>query len=420
MSDGKRTCAGIPDVAATRLGPMDRLARSLVLESLSRFDSGRVTVIDGERPLDFGEPGSSLRAAIRVHDPLFYRKVAFGGSIGGGEAYMDGLWDCDDLPMLARILVRNRGARVRMEGGAAWGALLVHRMLHWLNDNTLRGSRRNIRAHYDLGNDLFRLFLDPTMAYSCGIFEREDSTMEEASVAKFERVCRALRLGPETRLLEIGTGWGGFAIHAARKYGCHVTTTTISDEQHSLARERVKAAGLEGRITLLKEDYRKLAGEYDRLAAIEMIEAVGDRHLPAFFEACCRRLKRDGLALIQAITVPDREYAWYVKNPDFINRYIFPGGCCPSLGAMTAAAAGRTDFRLVRLEDFTPHYARTLREWRRNFHARLPEVRALGYDDRFVRMWDCYLAFCEGGFAEQHTGLLQLLYARPDYRVDGG
>ncbi len=255
------------------------------------------------------------------------------------------------------------------------------------------------------------------MAYSCGVFPRRESTLEEASVAKFDRICRKLGLSPGMELLEIGTGWGGFAIHAAREYSCRVTTTTISARQHDLAAERIRESGLEGRITLLGQDYRDLRGSFDRLVSIEMIEAVGDRHLPAFFRVCGERLKADGMALIQAITVPDRIYDRYVKTPDFISRHIFPGGCCPSLGAMARAAASETDLRLTGLEDLTPHYARTLREWRAAFRANLPAVRALGYDERFVRMWDYYLAYCEGGFAEQYSGLLQLLYAKPDCRI---
>jgi len=261
------------------------------------------------------------------------------------------------------------------------------------------------------------LFLDPTMAYSCGIFERDDSTLEEASTAKFDRICRKLGLVPGMSVLEIGTGWGGFAIHAAQHYGCRVTTTTISQQQHDLAAERIADAGLDGRITLLLQDYRDLTGAFDRLVSIEMIEAVGDRYLPEFFGVCCQRLTSDGAALIQAITTPDRNYDRYLRTPDFINRCIFPGSCCPSPGAISRAIAQATDLRLVQSEDLTPHYARTLDSWRNAFRSRLDEVRALGCDERFIRMWDFYLCYCQGGFAEQYTGLLQLLYARPDFRV---
>jgi cyclopropane-fatty-acyl-phospholipid synthase len=395
----------------------DRLARSLVLKSLGLVSRGHLHLLEPGQCLSFGDHASGLAATIRINSPAFYRQVAFGGTIGAGEAYMDGLWECDDLPALVRIMVRNQEAQSSFEGGLARLTAPLQRFLHRLNDNTRTGSRRNIAAHYDLGNEFYRLFLDPTLAYSCGIFERPDSTMEEASIAKFERICRKLRLEPGMSLLEIGTGWGGFALHAARNFGCQVTTTTISQQQHDHAAARITAAGLADRVTLLQQDYRDLAGQFDRLVSIEMIEAVGHRHLPDFFRVCAGRLKPDGLGLIQAITVPDRIFERYVKSPDFINRYIFPGGCCPSMAAMTRAAAS-TDLRLVQLEDLTPHYVRTLQQWRHAFHSRLDDVRALGFDERFIRMWDYYLCYCEGGFAERFTGVLQLLYARPECRVE--
>lgn len=397
-------------------GYADRFARALVLRALAGISEGRLILTEGARCFAFGsEQRDHLTAAVRVHAPGFYRKIAFGGSIGAGEAYMDGHWSCDDLPSLMRIMVRNQAVQERLEGGLARLAGLIRRLRHRCNDNSRRGSRRNIAAHYDLGNAFYRLFLDPSMAYSCGIFERSDSTLHEASLAKFERICSKLQLAPGMHLLEIGTGWGGFALHAVRRYGCHVTTTTISRQQHDHAAAQIREAGLGDRITLLQSDYRDLTGSFDRLVSIEMIEAVGHRHLPSFFAACARHLKADGLALIQSITMPDRAYLRYRKTPDFINRYIFPGGCCPSLGAL-ATAAGTTDLELVHLEELSSHYVRTLQEWRRAFHAHLAEVRALGYDERFLRMWDYYLAYCEGGFAERFTGLVQLLYARPGYR----
>ncbi len=418
MSSTEQTCSALSSSHDSVAGIIDRLARSLVLKPLSLISDGQLTLVESDRTDTFGTAGASLQATLRVRDPGFYRRIAFGGTIGAGEAYMDHLWDCDDLPALIRIMVRNQEAQQRMENGAARFAGAVQRLLHRLNDNTRSGSRKNIAAHYDLGNDFYRLFLDPTMAYSCGIFERDDSTLEEASTAKFDRICRKLGLTAGMKVLEIGTGWGGFAIHAARNYGCHVTTTTISRQQHDFAARQIAVAGLDDRITLLLQDYRDLTEEFDRLVSIEMIEAVGDRHLPEFFGVCCQRLKTDGAALIQAITTPDRNYDRYLKTPDFINRCIFPGSCCPSPGAMSRAIAKNTDLRLAQLDDLTPHYARTLGEWRSAFRARLDEVRAMGYDERFIRMWDFYLCYCQGGFAEQYTGLLHLLYARPDFRVE--
>lgn len=416
MNRNEQTCSTYPQNVSTRFGIINKSARSLVLKRLATVEEGGLTLIDGGELHEFGRQGSELTATVRVQHPDFYRRVAFGGTIAAGESYMDGLWTCSDLTALIRIMVRNQEAQQELEGGLAGLTVPLQRLLHRLNDNTRRGSRRNIAAHYDLGNDFYQLFLDPTMAYSCGIFERADSTLEEASTAKFDRICRKLGLAPGMRVLEIGTGWGGFAIHAARNYGCHVTTTTISRQQHDLAAGKISDCGLNQQITLLQRDYRDLTGQFDRLVSIEMIEAVGHRHLPVYFRTCSKRLKPDGAALIQAITMPDHHYRRYLKAPDFINRHIFPGSCCPSLQAITAAIARETDLRLTHLEDITPHYARTLREWRNAFHAHLQAVRDMGFDERFIRMWEFYLCYCEGGFAERFTGNLQLLFTKPLYR----
>ena len=417
MNDNEQIYNSCHDSATPPHGILNRLARGLVLKSLAAVKQGHLIFIDRDERREFGQPGSELSATVRVQHPDFFRRVAFGGTIAAGETYMDGLWHCSDLTALVRIMVRNQGAQQQLEGGAARMIVPLRRLLHRLNDNTHSGSRRNIAAHYDLGNDFYQLFLDPSMAYSCGIFERADGGLEEASRAKFDRICRKLGLTPDMKVLEIGTGWGGFAIHAAQHYGCHVTTTTISQQQHDLTAERIAAAGLGGRITLLQQDYRDLTGQFDRLVSIEMIEAVGHRHLPNFFRVCAERLKSDGAALIQAITMPDHLYDRYLDSPDFINRYIFPGSCCPSLHAMTDAVARSTDLRLVQLEDLSPHYVRTLQSWRSAFHANLERVREMGFDERFIRMWDYYLSYCEGGFAERFTGVLQLLFSKPGCRT---
>jgi len=400
-------------------GLLTAFARTSILKNLSLFSRGRLTLVEGESCMTFGEQEADLCAELRICDPLFYKHTAFGGSIGAAEAYMDRQWECDDLTSLFRLMELNRATRDNLDKGAARFAQLLQWICYRLHDNTRRGSRRNIAAHYDLGNEMYQLFLDPTLAYSSGFFTSPESTMEEASTAKFDMICKKLQLTSETHVIEIGTGWGGFALHAVRHYGCRVTTTTISTQQHDLAAERIRAAGLEDRITLLKQDYRELKGQYDRLVSIEMIEAVGDRFLPEYFRTCSRILKPDGLALIQAISVPDREYAAYLKCPEFINTYIFPGGCCPSVGAMSRAVAGHTDLRLVHLRDLTPHYVRTLQEWRKTFLANQEAIQALGYDERFCRLWLYYLCYCEGAFAEQFTTVAQLLYAKPGYRITG-
>ncbi len=418
MNNNEQTCDSCHEGALPRNGLLYRLARRLVLKNLAAIKQGHLIFIDREERFEFGTPGYELTTTFRVLHPDFYRRVAFGGTIAAGETYMDGLWSCSDLSALVRIMVRDQGAQQQLESGLVSITAPLQRLLHRLNDNTRSGSRRNIAAHYDLGNDFYKLFLDPTMAYSCGIFQQADSTLEEASRAKFDLICRKLELAPGMKVLEIGTGWGGFSIYAAQHYGCHITTTTISRQQHDYAAEQIAAAGLTGQITLLLQDYRDLTGQYDRLVSIEMIEAVGHRHLPTYFRVCADRLKEDGAALIQAITMPDHQYARYLDSPDFINRYIFPGSCCPSLHAIFDAVANSSDLFLNHLEDFSPHYARTLREWRHAFYDNLKKVREMGFDDRFIRMWEYYLCYCEGGFAERFTGLAQLLFCKPGCRLD--
>ncbi|MRR58781.1 MAG: class I SAM-dependent methyltransferase, partial [Deltaproteobacteria bacterium] len=355
---------------------------------------------------------------ILVHDPRFYTKAVLGGSIGAAEGYMAGYWSADDLTNLIRIMTLNHRVQTGFEKGLARLTFPFHRLYHLLHGNTKKGSRKNIAAHYDLGNDFYKLFLDETMTYSCGIFERPESSLGEASVAKYDRICRKLRLGPDTELLEIGCGWGGFAMHAASRYGCRVTTTTISRQQYEVARERIRTAGLADRITLLQDDYRDLRGNYDRLVSIEMIEAVGYGYMETFLGNCARLLKPDGMLLLQGITMPDHLFDRYKYSVDFINRYIFPGSCLTSVTSLTSAAARATDLRLVHLEDITSHYARTLREWRRRFFERIDDVRSLGYPEEFIRMWEFYLCYCEGGFAERYVGDVQLLFTRPFCRLE--
>jgi cyclopropane-fatty-acyl-phospholipid synthase len=394
---------------------LTRLSRHIVLTQLRAFRHGELTLIDGDTRQTFGKRDKDcpLTVTLRVHDPRFYRDIAFGGDLGAGEAYMSGFWSCDDLTALVRILLCNRPVLDGMEKGWAWLAVPVRKVFHWLHENTRSGSRRNIAAHYDLGNEFFALFLDETMTYSCGIFERENSTLQEASLAKLDRICRKLQLSPQDHVLEIGTGWGSFALHAAQHYGCRVSTTTISQQQHDLARQRVLAAGLSERITVLRKDYRDLTGQYDKLVSIEMIEAVGYRFYDTYFRCCSNLLKPEGMMLLQAITIADQRYEQAKRAVDFIQRYIFPGSCIPSLTAMCQSLARVTDLRLFHLEDQTSHYATTLRHWRERLFANLAQVRALGYSDSFIRMWEYYLCYCEGGFHERAIGDVQMLLTKP-------
>jgi cyclopropane-fatty-acyl-phospholipid synthase len=398
---------------------LQQLGRRLFLAKLAGLREGELTVIEGGESMTFGRrtPECNLRATIEVLHPQTYADAAFGGTVGGGEAYLRGLWRADDLTALIRLMLVNRDVMQSMEGGAAIAMAPLRRVLHWLNRNSRDGSRRNIAAHYDLGNDLFALMLDETMAYSCGVFERDDATLQEAQVAKFERICRKLRLSPADHLLEIGTGWGGFAIHAASRYGCRVTTTTISREQHDWAKEKIAAAGLDERITLLLDDYRDLHGRYDKLVSIEMIEAVGARYLDTYMARCGRLLEPHGAMLLQAITIQDQVYEEALESVDFIQRFIFPGSFIPSVSAITDSMRRSTDMKLFHLEDIGPHYATTLRRWRENFFANLAAVRQLGYPDAFVRMWDYYLCYCEGGFLERQIGDVQMLLTKPRCRL---
>ncbi len=397
--------------ARPRANPLGALARRAMLSRLAGLGEGRLRIREGAGVSAFG-PGGGPEATLTVRDPAFYAEVAYGGSVGAAESYMLGHWRADDLTALMRLMLRNHDVLDGMERGLARLSAPLRGLAHWLQRNTRAGSRRNIAAHYDLGNDFFRLMLDETMMYSCALFERPDMTLAEASTAKLERICRALALGPADHVLEIGSGWGGFALHAAARHGCRVTTTTISPSQFELARERIRAAGLEDRVTLLLEDYRDLRGTYDKAVSIEMIEAIGHRQYGEFFRRCAGLLPRGGRMLLQTITIADRHYARTRDEVDFIKRYIFPGSCLPSVSALAQAMADGSDLRIVALEDIGLHYATTLARWRSNFHAHLAEVRAMGYPDTFIRMWEFYLCYCEAGFVERQLGDVQMLLAR--------
>jgi len=358
-----------------------------------------------------------VSVCIDVLQPSFYGQCVLGGSLGAAESYLDAAWQCSDLTGLIRLLLRNHAVLDGLDGPLSGLARLTRQLGHAARRNTETGSRRNIQAHYDLGNDFFGLFLDETLTYSCAHFDRPGMSLREAQIAKLDRVCQRLALKPSDRVMEIGTGWGSFALHAARHYGCHVTTTTLSENQYRLASERVRAEGLEDRIVLLKQDYRELQGQFDKLVSIEMIEAVGHQYYPVFFSQCAALLKPEGLMLLQAITLNDRYYKRARDDVDFIKRYIFPGSCIPALSALIEAATRSSDLQVISLDDFGPmHYATTLKLWREAFLAQREAVRALGYPETFIRLWEYYLAYCEGGYREHALGDVHLLMARPLYR----
>ncbi|OZY42103.1 SAM-dependent methyltransferase [Pseudomonas fragi] len=389
------------------------LLRRGVLRQLGQLKNGHLVVIENGERLMFGDSGAGLVGEVQIHDASVWGMLASNGSIGAGEAFIHGYWSSPDLTKVVRVLVSNMDVLDAMEGGLARLGRPLIRGLHWINRNTRKGSQKNIAAHYDLGNEMFEQFLDPTMMYSAAQFLTADDTLEQAQLNKLQRICQKLDLKPEDHLLEIGTGWGSMALFAAQHYGCKVTTTTLSKEQFDYTQARIEALGLQDQVILLLEDYRDLTGQYDKLVSIEMIEAVGHHFLPSYFKQCSHLLKPHGLMLLQAITIREQRYEQAKSSVDFIQRYIFPGGALPSVQKMLEIVGKDTDMNLMHMEDFGLHYAKTLRLWHENFrraHGRLTE---LGYDEYFLRLWEFYLCYCEGGFLERSIGTAQLLLAKP-------
>ena len=398
------------------LGWFDRLCRKFTLNFLSQLRHGSITVIEAGEAQQFGDADAELNTTITVTDPAFYQKLVLAGSVGGGEAYIHGFWRCDNLTALVQIFARNLDVLDKMDSTWARLSRPMLKLLNFRNRNTISQSRRNIAAHYDLGNAMYQLFLDPSMMYSSAVYPAADSTLEQAQQHKLQQICERLQLKASDHLLEIGTGWGSMAIYAAQHYGCKVTTTTISQQQYDYTKARVAELGLEDKITLLFEDYRVLSGSYDKLVSIEMIEAVGDDFLDNYFEKCSSLLKPNGIMVLQAITMVDHRYQQYVREVDFIKRYIFPGGCLPSISRMASAVANKTDLVIRQVQDIGFDYARTLKDWCDNFMAQRDAVHQLGYDDNFIRLWHFYLCYCEGGFRERATSAVHLVLSKPQNR----
>lgn len=393
------------------LNPLLGMARNLLRKKVSELPIGTIILHD---ELDVETPVVNTDAIIiSVNDMRFYIDVMLAGSNGAASAYRDGFWSCNNLTGLFQLMVRNLDTLDKLEGGFASIGNWWLKRRHKSRSNTRNGSRQNIHAHYDLGNEFFELMLDPTMTYSSGYFLSEESNMEEASIEKLDRICRKLNLQINDHVVEIGTGWGSFAIHAASHYGCRVTTTTISKEQFKFASERIRKLGLRDKIDIRLSDYRDLRGKYDKLVSIEMIEAVGHDFLPAYFSACSNLLKENGQACIQAITMPDHRYDQYLKNSDFIQQFIFPGSCVPSITAIQNAITKGSDLRISQLEDFGQHYARTLDQWRRTFISEFEAVENMGCSEDFNRLWEYYLCYCEAGFLERYTGVIQFVLDKP-------
>lgn len=394
------------------------IAKSILFNMLQGLETGKLRIHDQGELYEFGaqDGNADLIADIFVHDSNFYSDVIFGGSVGAGEAYMSCYWSTPNLTQVTRLFARNMNALDKLDNNQSLVSQWLLKIFHWFNRNTKEGSRTNISAHYDLGNDFFRLFLDDTMMYSSAMYPTAESSLDVAAVYKLQRICEKLQLNEKDHLLEIGTGWGGMAIYAAQHYGCQVTTTTISKEQRDFAIAQVTAAGLSEKITVLFDDYRDLQGRFTKLVSIEMIEAVGHNNYDQYFETCSRLLAPNGLMLIQAITINDQRFKRAQKTVDFIQRYIFPGGSLPSLAVISDFVVRKTDMNILHVEDIGEHYAQTLKHWREVFMDKLNDVRAQGFDERFIRMWEFYLCYCEGGFRERSIGTAQVVFAKPAYR----
>jgi len=400
-----------------------------LLGKLATLKHGSIRVSQGSDDFHLGElaSGAELSANILITDSAFYRRVLTGGTMGSAESYMDGQWSCSDLTSLIRIMIRNIDQVSAMNKAVSWIRSAVWKLKHAARKNSVNGSKRNIVEHYDLGNDFYKLFLDPTMNYSSGIFDPRaaadkfstaEDALHAASLTKMDRICQKLNLQPGDEVLEIGTGWGAMAVHMASHYGCNVTTTTISEEQYRLACERVEQAEMQHRINVLKQDYRTLTGQYDKIVSIEMVEAVGHKFMNGYFAKCSSLLRDDGEMCLQAITMSPQNWKAYLRSVDFIRAYVFPGGCLPTVGSLHAAAAEATDMRMLHTEDITPHYATTLNHWKRKFLGRLDEVRALGYDEHLIRLWNFYLSYCEAAFEERRVHCVQTMFGKPKSRVD--
>jgi len=395
-------------------GFLNARLRNLFLEKLQTLQGGTLVLTEGMQTLHLGQGEPHI--AIRINNPDLWKRLLFGGRNAAGESYVDGDWECDDLLGFMQLLLRNRPSYNRVGQGLAQLSKPLNALRKWRRRNTRNGSQRNISAHYDIGNAFYRLWLDETLMYSCALFERPEMSLHEASLAKLEVICQKLELKPEDHLLEIGTGWGGFALYAAEHYGCQVTTVTISKEQYTLAKQRIAEAKLDHKISVELKDYRDLTGQYDKLVNIEMVEAVGKAYLDTFVRRCGALLKPDGVLLIQAIVMVEHLFDAYKGGEDFIQKHIFPGGFLPSTTLLVDTLTKTTNLRLAQLDDMGMDYAITLKHWRARFMESLDALSALGFDDRFVRLWEYYLCYCECGFRERNISAIQMKCVKPGWR----
>ena len=394
---------------------MNHLYKKIIHQRLSQIKDAHIIIKDGKSINKFGKPGN-LSAKINILDTVFYKNIILGGTIGASESFIRGEWSSPNLTNVIRVLARNTEAQDKLENLFTLLSQPFLRVMHKLNENSVRGSKKNISRHYDLSNDFFSLFLDKNMMYSSAIYKSRKTSLDDASTNKLDVICKKLNLKKTDHVIEIGTGWGGFAIYAAKNYGCKVTTTTISIEQYKFAKQKIKEAGLGKKIKVLLKDYRLLKGQYDKLVSIEMIEAVGYQFYDEYFKIISQLLKNDGEALIQAITIKDQRYSKAIQSVDFIQKYIFPGSCIPSITAIQNSLTSSTDLVINDIRDIGHHYARTLADWRKRFLKNKQEIRKLGFDDKFLRMWLFYFAYCEGGFEEKVISDIHLHITKPGYR----
>ena len=394
---------------------MNHLYKKIIHQRLSQIKDAHIIIKDGKSINKFGKPGN-LSAKINILDTVFYKTIILGGTIGASESFIRGEWSSPNLTNVIRVLARNTEAQDKLENLFTLLSQPFLKVMHKLNENSVRGSKKNISRHYDLSNDFFNLFLDKNMMYSSAIYKSRKTSLEDASANKLDVICKKLNLKKTDHVIEIGTGWGGFAIYAAKNYSCQVTTTTISIEQYKFAKQKIKEAGLGKKIKVLLKDYRLLKGQYDKLVSIEMIEAVGYQFYDEYFKIISQLLKNDGEALIQAITIKDQRYSKAIQSVDFIQKYIFPGSCIPSITAIQNSLTSSTDLVINDIRDIGHHYARTLADWRKRFLKNKQEIRKLGFDDKFLRMWLFYFAYCEGGFEEKVISDIHLHITKPGYR----
>jgi len=395
---------------------LSKIFRNALLKKFKNLQYGYIVLIDNDKRFTFGKKSEKLQTEVTINSQEFYVLLGSGGVLGVSEAFMAGYWNSTNLVVLLQIVLKNKRLMDSLDSGFARLIQPINKQIHKRHQNTLTGSKNNILAHYDLSNDFYKLWLDPTMTYSCGYFNKKNSTLESASIEKIDRICRKLHLSSSDTLLEIGTGWGSFSAHAAKNYGCKITTTTISDAQFQYAEKLFKKEGLESQINLVNIDYRNLEGQYDKIVSIEMIEAVGYQYIPEYFKKVSSLLKPDGLLAIQGITYNDQNFDDYKNSVDFIKKYIFPGSCLISLSQVIDVMKVHTDLALVDMEDITQHYTETLKRWRENFLNVLPDVRKLGFSEAFIKMWEFYFVFCEAGFLERNIGDVQMIIAKSDVR----